>query len=59
MTPDPTDLPKGCRFHPRCPYATERCAREAPKVYARGSHQIMCHRGETWQDGIQGKEAEA
>jgi len=59
MTPDPTDLPKGCRFHPRCPYATERCAREAPKVYARGGHQIMCHRGETWQDGIQGKEAEA
>jgi peptide/nickel transport system ATP-binding protein len=25
MTPDPTDLPKGCKFNPRCPYATEAC----------------------------------
>ncbi|MCD7738127.1 MAG: ABC transporter ATP-binding protein [Lachnospiraceae bacterium] len=25
LTPDPTNLPKGCKFHPRCPYATEEC----------------------------------
>ncbi|MGL6200302.1 MAG: ABC transporter ATP-binding protein [Lachnospiraceae bacterium] len=25
MPPDPTDLPKGCCFSPRCPYATEEC----------------------------------
>lgn len=25
MMPDPTDLPKGCAFNPRCPYATEEC----------------------------------
>lgn len=25
MPPDPTDLPAGCMFHPRCPYATEEC----------------------------------
>lgn len=25
MPPDPTDLPEGCSFHPRCPYATEKC----------------------------------
>lgn len=25
MPPDPTNLPEGCMFHPRCPYATEEC----------------------------------
>lgn len=25
LTPDPTDLPDGCKFHPRCPYATDAC----------------------------------
>lgn len=31
LTPDPTDLPSGCTFHPRCPYATEVCAITVPK----------------------------
>ena len=26
LPPDPSDLPKGCAFHPRCPYATAECA---------------------------------
>ena len=59
MTPDPTELPKGCKFHPRCPWATERCSREAPQVYARGGHRIMCHRAEEWGEDPQRKEAEA
>ncbi len=25
LPPDPTRLPEGCKFHPRCPYATENC----------------------------------
>ena len=25
LSPDPTDLPKGCKFNPRCKYATEKC----------------------------------
>ena len=25
LPPDPTDLPKGCKFNPRCPYASEEC----------------------------------
>jgi len=29
LPPDPTNLPKGCKFSPRCPYATDRC-REKP-----------------------------
>ncbi|MFF3437300.1 dipeptide/oligopeptide/nickel ABC transporter permease/ATP-binding protein [Streptosporangium sp. NPDC002721] len=30
--PDLADLPPGCAFHPRCPYARERCATEAPPL---------------------------
>ncbi len=35
--PDPARPPSGCRFHPRCPYAFERCAAELPPRYAVGS----------------------
>jgi peptide/nickel transport system ATP-binding protein len=30
--PDPSDPPSGCYFHPRCPYARERCKVEEPKL---------------------------
>ena len=30
--PDPTNLPKGCAFEPRCPYATGKCAYEKPEM---------------------------
>lgn len=43
MMPDPTDLPAGCSFHTRCPYATARCEQEAPAVFQRGTHSIRCH----------------
>lgn len=41
---DPTDLPQGCSFAPRCPYCAERCRKESPNMYLRGSHGIKCHR---------------
>ena len=45
MVADPSDLPSGCSFHPRCPYCTERCKVEHPQphVDSRG-HMIQCHR---------------
>ncbi len=30
LMPDPHDLPSGCKFHPRCKYASGLCARESP-----------------------------
>ena len=30
--PSPHEMPKGCRFSPRCPYATEKCIAEAPDL---------------------------
>src|SRR5207247_5761067 len=32
--PDPARPPAGCRFHPRCPYAFDRCVAEEPPVLA-------------------------
>ncbi|MGL5253701.1 MAG: ABC transporter ATP-binding protein [Brevinema sp.] len=43
LTPDPTNLPTGCSFHPRCPYATEICAKQAPKQSSISSdHSVAC-----------------
>ena len=46
MIADPANLPEGCKFHPRCPYCTERCKKEQPKPHTNGSHMICCHRFE-------------
>jgi peptide/nickel transport system ATP-binding protein len=35
--------PKGCRFHPRCPYATERCAIRDPEVMSLEDGFVSCH----------------
>jgi peptide/nickel transport system ATP-binding protein len=42
--PSPLDPPPGCHFHPRCPFATERCKRERPLLaeIAPG-HWSACH----------------
>jgi len=38
------DPPKGCRFHPRCPFAKEPCRKEAPKlVKVDHEHLVACH----------------
>ena len=36
--PDPTNLPHGCRFHPRCPYRFEACDRHPPPIPIDGGH---------------------
>ena len=46
--PNPLDPPTGCAFHPRCPYANERCQRETPLLKTithgePGAGQVACH----------------
>ena len=43
MVPSLKDMPKGCRFAPRCPRASERCRTEEPPLTAVGDgHQVRC-----------------
>ena len=48
--PAPGQMPAGCRFSPRCPYATERCRGEQPGIYQVGSALVSCFRYEGGQD---------
>ncbi|HEY1321225.1 MAG TPA: ABC transporter ATP-binding protein [Streptosporangiaceae bacterium] len=43
-TPNPVDVPTGCRFHPRCPVAVERCSALDPalRVVSSDSHEAAC-----------------
>ncbi|MGY5852623.1 MAG: ATP-binding cassette domain-containing protein [Candidatus Thorarchaeota archaeon] len=42
--PSPINVPPGCRFHPRCPYAQEICVREVPEDRDMGEgHIVACH----------------
>jgi peptide/nickel transport system ATP-binding protein len=42
--PNPTDIPPGCRFHPRCPVAQDRCRSIDPPLWPAGSndHRAAC-----------------
>lgn len=43
LMPDPTNLPTGCKFHPRCPQCMEICKSQQPPVCVNGTHRIQCH----------------
>lgn len=45
MPPDPTNLPKGCKFNPRCKYATDACREWQSENYSvGGEHTVRCLR---------------
>lgn len=40
--PNPLNFPPGCRFYPRCPYASERCKKEEPPVVKAHGRMVSC-----------------
>ena len=44
MVPSPRHFPRGCKFHPRCPLAQERCQQEEPELQEIApGHFVRCH----------------
>jgi len=44
VIPNLINPPSGCRFHPRCAYATEKCRREVPElIEVKKNHYVACH----------------
>lgn len=44
LMPDPSDLPQGCAFCPRCDYAMEICkTQKPPRTYRNETHYVECH----------------
>ncbi len=44
---DPSNAPAGCAFHPRCPYAEDRCREEIPDLREiEPGHEVRCHLAE-------------
>ncbi len=41
--PNPINPPSGCVFHPRCPFANERCKAEVPKAITVAGRAVACH----------------
>lgn len=43
LVPDPSNLPSGCAFHPRCPYAKDICKEQVPeKICMNDTHTVSC-----------------
>jgi peptide/nickel transport system ATP-binding protein len=47
--PNPINSPTGCRFHPRCPYATEKCSKEEPALREISKRRVACHYAEKFK----------
>ncbi len=51
-TPQPINLPPGCRFNPRCPYAFDRCFKEEPELFTvEPDHSAACFLYEEFHSG--------
>jgi oligopeptide/dipeptide ABC transporter ATP-binding protein len=49
--PSPLDVPSGCVFRTRCPFAIERCRQEVPPLRSVGASMVACHRAEELDTG--------
>jgi oligopeptide/dipeptide ABC transporter ATP-binding protein len=41
--PSPQQVPSGCPYHPRCPYAIDVCSTDDPPLIATGGRLLACH----------------
>lgn len=55
LMPDPSRLPPGCSFAPRCPYAQEACTKRAPEPTVAGSRHVECLMYEGHADNLMRK----
>jgi len=49
--PSPVNIPPGCRFHPRCPYATDKCRKKEPSLIEEDGHWVACYYDIDFQSG--------
>lgn len=42
IVPGPSQMPSGCRFHPRCPYVHQCCKNQEPQLYKIGREYVRC-----------------
>jgi peptide/nickel transport system ATP-binding protein len=40
--PDPANIPRGCRFHPRCPQAQDQCGKTMPDNIRKNGRLVEC-----------------
>ena len=52
LMPDPTNLPAGCAFAPRCEHCMDICRSQHPAVYTNGTHKICCHLYAEKKEGV-------
>jgi oligopeptide transport system ATP-binding protein len=48
----PLNPPAGCRFHPRCPHATDLCKTVEPPMQDQGGRKVACHHAFTLTRGL-------
>lgn len=49
LMPDPTALPQGCKFNPRCPKCMDICRTVKPNFITDGTHKVACHCYTDWK----------
>lgn len=42
-------IPEGCRFAPRCPYAEDGCRQKMPELTGEGTHRVRCYKPGAWE----------